>query len=347
MERISFNQLIQEAIKDTEIWNYYQIPKDKYYDFDINSKKHCIDFINMVFGAAEKTKCLNSYGKRLEQLGKKRLAHIITVFFLGFGIYKREESIRQRIDSRMDYYKKIFGFGADVQLSFSYLWFLVCLFHDLGYFQEKKIKRPRNEYLLTDMGARVGVPDCYSKDLCLKYFDWMKNNPYRPHIDHGIYGGMYMYNTLTKIRDEEYRYNAPDDKKNGWIPELDNIYRLASWIVMCHNIWFAYKQEDISKFEMVDLSSLIIHNHNYPIKYDEYPLYFFFILIDTIEAVKRFNTNKPLNNIFISVDNDIITIENNLSEKYIEKYDLSKNDLDKWLTKVEIDGNRTNIYLHP
>ena len=32
MERISFNQLIQEAIKDTEIWNYYQIPKDKYYD---------------------------------------------------------------------------------------------------------------------------------------------------------------------------------------------------------------------------------------------------------------------------------------------------------------------------
>lgn len=356
MERISFNQLIQDTVNNQEEWKYYKNMPD-INKFDINSKDMCVLFIKDFFKHSKKIPYYQSFQDYLKYLDDYRLKHILSVFFLGLGIYSREETIHKLLDKKIKDYEVLFSCKPECNFNFIYFWFLVCLFHDLGYLLEEGIKKdgkvemikPDPDVESYQMDESVEVPDCY-KTIIDNYYDRKKNRivpeKYRG-VDHGIYGGKYMYKTLKSIRDVEYYCNPDKSEKEMWGPELDNVFRLTSWVIMCHNIFFAYKTEDYEIYKQEKLCSLIIHDHNYPIKYDNNPLFFFFVLIDTIEPIKRFNSLEPLKNIFISIENDIISIENELSDDNKKEYNLPNLNLNAWLTKVEIDGNRTNIYLHP
>lgn len=227
----------------------------------------------------------------------------------------------------------------------SFIWFLVALFHDLGYYYEDEnstsAEDPEFDFGVGHLPVPQFIPCVYKRYLT-----------YRKHKDHGIRGGCQLFESLEK--------NHLAGMKNvftlcNWGSYNQKSYRYVSCVVITHNIWFARERESCSKilqdYQKYGLSELVLSSDidekgiykEYPYSFEKYPLLFFFCLIDSIDPPKcKPQTSAPM----ISFDNDskVLTIKTENS-----KYAETIKGLNSWLCPVSCtkdDKSRCTLRIH-
>lgn len=269
------------------MWNYYNLRNDSRITSvtDISDDIKCKLFIKEFIAESGKGKTFLSDNINTMQGG--RISHIVSTFFLGFVLYNQCRSIKDNVNRQLHWLKKnpTTSYGEESNGNkFAYIWFLTCLFHDLGYViesnqfsdcgwmqQQKKLpRRPK------------WIPAIYTKDLLEKY-DLFRRH-YYDCFDHGIYGAEIFYNDLLKIREEKENSN---DTTRFWGKELIQYFNLAAWIIACHNVF--YVKEDDSKvrcYQSYGLDSLIYQERARKISLKKHPLFFLLCLVDSIDMAK-------------------------------------------------------------
>lgn len=334
---MTFKELILESFRQKK-WNYYS---DEFIEkLDIDKPDDCREFIRKFFAISGKAGELNSIDA-IKSLTDERCQHNVYVFLLGVGVYNNCVGVKTLIDKQIQHYAELYRCKSDV--NFYFIWFLCCLFHDLGYQVEDTDSHVG--ILAFSKGQKlVGVPKVFDKKTIENYWDYRQKCHNKN--DHGLYAGITMYKSLCDIRGEQEK-NSWNNGKLGWEKELEHIYNIASWVVLCHNIWFVQEDEkcNCELYEKFNLNSLVLENGRYIIKIDKHPLFFFFCLIDTIEPIKVVKDSALLEQIDITVGKKEIVISSNLKCECSDRYLKGVSGLSGWLTKTKWKDNQVTIEL--
>ena len=351
-KKANLKTLINTVINSKREWFHEQSIRNEKNSIWDQSK--CKDLITSYMSSAGTDTKRDTIAKVLKSDNLKliddiRYQHILITYFLGLAIYNKCSTIKEAINKEFcnnPIYQD--ALEKHEREEFSYLWFLICLFHDLGYqyekdFETSKTKFPdfsalKNVTSIDDDNKTIldkfdGVPNLY-KNIIENYFYLRKfeHNVY----DHGIVGGMQLYYDLCDIRRRNYNNPENEEKvKNGiWKPELEKIFALAASVVICHNIFFAINQEDAKKYRMYGLSSLINTDKQYIITLQDYPVFFLFCLVDTLEPIKVVKDVDLLNKIRYDISSDKITCQINLKCGCKDRLIKNIRELDTWLCPV-------------
>lgn len=331
-------QTMSDYFKNNPIdWNYYlnelELPKN------INDARN---FIKDFFAYGGKGYLIHDIIQECEPL---RINHTLSVFCIGLLIKSSSYHDLEIIDDNQN---EIF--------EFNYLWFLVSLFHDMGYVQEKdwtykfeyrkkskdfqnrmrinnqpinKFNKYHNYNTYYDLGIIYPAPcyfktnpimpyriansknnprpdnriifnngtiitrSMYSKSTIFNYLEYCKMNEEINHYDHGIVGGLWLYDSLVKNYYLSYiSLNNPRiDFNDFYIKHLHfdtNQFSIFAYLADCiisHNMWFATDYGIIELYEKCGLEQLI-PPHAQPISFDTNPLLFILALADTLEPIK-------------------------------------------------------------
>lgn len=334
MKRISFYKIIEKTFLNQESWNYYSGK-----DFKTNpmlSEKESKNFIENFIELSGKSK--NLLSKEINNIGN-RATHIVSTFFIGHYIYKNT-NFKDLIDNELK--KNVKKWETKSEVTFPFIWFLTCLFHDLGYTIEKyeKVKYLSLKDLKDktgDLGEIDGIPNFYGE----VYEDYYRYRiKYQNVNDHGITAAYLLYHSLCKIR---YLANNNPENENQqklcWEKELDKVYNFCAWNILAHNIWFCNRSDKntLERYEYYKLNELIFEDNSiikksYKISREEHPFFFFLCLIDTIEPFKRVENYEDLKHIFLEHSKEQINITS-LTDKYTLK---DAGGLNNWLTPTEV-----------
>lgn len=283
--------IYEEIFRDTDSWKYYSsmTPINPFKN-SADAKKFIKNFIELSGKADD-----NILYDDIKYLDN----HIVSTFFLGTYIYFNIPSIKEPIDKIL---KKHQSNNPKSKIEFSFLWFLICLFHDLGYWIENNNNSYSdfNDFLSRNcsvpyfLKSRVGVPVVYfnTYEAYFNYKIESKNECFGGKPDHGICGGVLLYNVLNKIVNKRIN-NRERRKSKGlyWDKKLLSIYKRVSWVILSHNIYFAWdgsqNYQDYSQNPA--LKELILDQKQGPlVKLNKHPLLFLFLLVDCIEPIKLF-----------------------------------------------------------
>lgn len=287
----------------------------------------------------------NKLLSEIEDIDDVRCAHIIYTFLLGIYFYKKNDLIRVTIDDSVK--KKLMDAGHPND--FPFLWFLICLFHDLGYSEENKHHHSRIGVNWANNqkkpAAFNGVPELYSK-IYKQYFLYRKIE--HGKTDHGIYAGLKMYEDLRKIQKEQKKNHQDEDV---WRDKLVSLYNLTSWVVLAHNVYFTLdtKLETCALYKKYSLDELILETtgqgnvKNYPIRLSEYPVLFLFCLVDLIEPMKRIEKIECCDEIVFEIGEDKLIISSKLECVCIKKYFKDIADAEDWFADINFDDKSKRI----
>ena len=312
------------------LWNEYKELDPSYYGIQIKgsecinerlSKESCLEFIKKHFTEGNKKEALNfPFQEEFKNNGKHQ--HTVALYFLGLHLKNLfNEKLKHRLGELMpserfeDWY------------CLKYTWFLTCLYHDTAssiedchknlFWQKTKnsfdyFKKEFNiRYTpFSHKPLREGVSLVrFSESLVKKYFYYRID---QNRLDHGIFGGYYLFDRLYKNFCEKTKNVDWKKKDCEWIEglsyrlvHLDHFAYIADAII-CHNLWCAYDSKSIKKYREYGLDPLIIEedfeanntnfvqnkNKNKKLNIDDHPLQFMLCLLDTIEPVKRFSNSK-------------------------------------------------------
>lgn len=325
-----YNQIMELYYKGAE-WNYYNM--DSVWPFDDVEARN---FIKQYFeNGAKKGVVL----PMIDEIDSMRHLHSVSAFFLGLLI-KRE------LCPDLTIYSK-----ASEPYEFSYLWFLVCLFHDMGYAIEndwtykyiyrqntneylKQYKRPKRNSMMwkasyDDLGVIFVSPSVYRNEFCwasdrvkkdscfngiefsngvtiegsrysrrtvLDYLEYCKVTDGIRHYDHGIVGGLWLYDSLCKNYDRAYLrekeinedVNCNDFIHDGlhFSKEQKKIFAYLSDCIIAHNMWPA-SFDRREEYERGGLFELIPPRFK-KISFKNNPILFILALADTIEPIKLY-----------------------------------------------------------
>ncbi|MBL4744735.1 MAG: hypothetical protein JKY08_00060 [Flavobacteriaceae bacterium] len=196
-------------------------------------------FIEEYFGHAGKE------GMPLEKLGIEmgnfpKSEHTASIFFLGALVY-------HKCFPDDTYLKGKTYSGYEL---FPFLWFLTCLFHDFANDFEYKQKDlesldtieklngfleiKKENQLLNKSVKQTNLALFKAISLYYQYrIDSMKK------VDHGIAGGLFLYDRLVRNRNKkEDEKNAKNEKNAFWDFSLEVDYAEASATIATHNIYF-------------------------------------------------------------------------------------------------------------
>ena len=331
---MSIKDFIQEVYRNQVLWNYYS---DSYFPtLNIKEPSDSKVFINRFFSISGKAGCLIDIVNIDELLNNhpERGQHIVYVFLLGIGVYNKNRKIKKMIDEKVRHYSQKYKCESDV--NFIFIWFLCCLFHDLGYNKEENSNDLNWKFSYKDIDKPEGVPVFYRNKI-KKYLEYRIKECEK--VDHGIYAGVSMYKTLCAIRCKQEKA-CENNSKLSWEENLIHIYNIASWIVLCHNIWIIGNPDKYAEYGLQELL-----DKPYPIKLKKSPLFFFFCLIDSIEPIKNMKDFTLLNDINIEILEDEIKISSDIVNDLNEKYLNSINKIGDWLAITHRDKNDVFINL--
>lgn len=333
---MTFKDIINESFQQKK-WNYYS---DEFIEkLNVEKLDDCREFIRKFFAVSGKVGELNSIDV-INSLTDERCQHIVYVFLLGVGVYNKCVRIKTLIDKQIQHYVELYWCKSDV--NFYFIWFLCCLFHDLGY-QVEDSDIPVGKLAFAKGQNPIEVPKVFDKETIENYWDYRQK--YHNKNDHGIYAGITMYKSLCDIRSEQEK-NSWNNDKLCWEKELEHIYNIASWIVACHNVWFIQKKKCVSEiYKKFNLNQLLLDEGEYKIELNSYPIFFFFCLIDTIEPIKVVKNPALLEQIDISFGEKEIIISNNLKCGCGEHYLKGVRDLNDWLAQTKWKDNQVTIEL--
>lgn len=342
-----YKDIVQHIFSNKQIWEYSEGLKVEISKLP-EKKNEYIDFVNQYFTAAGKGHN-NELSSVLDKLEEKRLKHIVYLFFLGISSYEKSSEIRDAIDAYLAKPKYETAFESYQKNKFAYVWFLICLSHDLGYATEEYKPKMYDDYIEFEknvtngykMMAPDGVPNFY-KDLLKNYFDY-RSKEMRCN-DHGIVSGIMMYQTLSDIRKK--KKEEPGCEKNKWIEDLQVLYNLSAWIVCCHNMFFANTDKvcDVCKYSRYHMHQLIKEPSEHPISFKKYPLFFLFCLLDSIESTKEIEAGED--KLSFEFDENEIWVSFNCSEESeCNRMKGRIQGLKDWLTDVELKDGIYHIKL--
>ena len=324
------DKYIKRIYKNKDLWNYYD---KEFKRIDLSDALSCKKFITKYVEYAKKNPD-NLYKELLylENHDENRLKHIASTFFIGILLYNcRELPFRRLICKEL---KEIEAFdNTNIDDHFIYIWFLITLYHDLGYKYEKdNLDFNINDYDILDKNKNINMVPTIYEDIYKKYINYHKN-------DHGICGGLIFNQEICKIR---ARNENSSDSLN-WDRKLQQVYESVAWIIVSHNIWWCREGDEIEK-EYIEkgLNKLIIKKDSaYPIDIKNYPLFFMFCLVDTIEPSKRDIKHDKID---FKFNKNSITIKCK-TKNNIKKYLDGILDSKKWLTNIQSgkDSNEVTI----
>lgn len=328
---MEIRRLYKKILERKDLWNYYN--KDLKAP-DITDTDDCYRFITEYIEYSEKSKTvLFENVKCLSEHSPQRLSHIVSTFFLGLWFYHNMSS-RFLHNSIKNELKKLSCFQNDyddIEKQFTFVWFMATLFHDLGYPAEDKEGGTNMPY--HDIPISGSVPDFYR----YVYNDYYA---YRKNKEHGIFAGMTFDKDICDIR----RFQSIDSSSHlDWKEELEELYHYVAWIVLSHNIWMIRDNDkSVEAYKKAGLKNLILYSEknekglyvDYKIRFENYPLFTFFCIVDTIEPLK---SSSCLFDIDIQLKHGKIIIESNDSV-YLQKI----KGLNDWLTPTT-EGNDTVI----
>ena len=350
-------QIYNDISENKNLYDYYGsnlILKDAW----INVKS-APSFIQQYFQNGEKAIfelkiCRDMYQPDIRDI------HTVSVFILGIEIARK---MKNRI------------LGNEL-----FIWFLMCLFHDMGYKLENKTDLVKEYYTLYKFLQKNEIKEEYNifkvykkKTLCENYYRYRAEDRYRTTehgvikehgvIDHGIAGGIILYKVLVKNYEMVKRKsenNKDSFEYNNLIFSTDNFkdYAKAAIGIIRHNMWYANKSDDCKTYHEYGLDDLISEPQN-KICYTDDRLLFLLCLADTIEPLKRFRnlgTNEEINEILRQICMDIeninnqknskITITIQVSDELENKDKLIENcrSLDSWMNvKTTQEDNKVKI----
>ncbi len=345
LNKDNYKNILNTSFENKASWNYYK-NKDIELTNPFESEDNSKEFIKRFIELARKAET-NDLFEKVDKLGGRAI-HVVCTFFLGIYLYENNERIKERIIAEIYRLKKKHKIKSDIR--FSYIWFLICLFHDLGYDYENSpidcqsfkdyFKKVEGKYL-----KKIdGVPLLYESNY-KKYFDYRLDDG---KVDHGICAAFILYRDLCKIRNEQFNSDKPKTIL-CWEEALDNVYSYASWVILAHNIWFVKDSDECAKsnYKKVGLQDLIFKENNgeinYPISIGEHPFLFLFCLVDSIEPFKIVKDISLLDEIMIEVKSDQIILESNLKCGCHDALLNKAVDLNNWLTNAKIVENKVII----
>lgn len=352
----SLRELIEEIYQDKAMW-VYKNNKNKFEGIDIFNKRYCRNFIETYFGCTGKDSAPNTLYCMLDSndsIDDNRCQHIVMTFFYGLVLYNKCRTIKQPIDKFLNADKYRVALERHQDAPFAYVWFLICLFHDLAYPLEYKRGNERDFKSYQGLSEKKkwdknpdGVPSEYTTKLLESYFDY-RNSGDDAMNDHGICAGHHLYADLCKIR----RKKGKNAQNGWWKKELEEIFNLAAWVVACHNIWTT--QEDsvnVETYRGKNLEALILKRDNegklkYLINVEQHPLLFLFCFVDTIEPIKIVEDVSLLDKIRMEIADEEISIKIELICGCRTRLLKNIHSLNDWLTKTEIEGNTGRICIH-
>lgn len=252
-------EIYSDLLSEPEKWCYYETMID---DFKLKnftkeifaSANEAYRFIEWYFDIGGKDSLLKSIERNGRiHFSKNRAIHTVSTFFLGIYIAN---------SFKIDIHSK-----NELNMNFKYYWFLICLFHDIGYVYEDTFDCQSLQHIVRDgltafqrknrMDYLGG--DCYltySRDEINKYLkDRAQCQREGEHIkagkiDHGIAGGLLIYNELHKMFDNSWKNRNDKQNYNRESFHINNngrklhvssnnfpVYAQIADAIMSHNIW--------------------------------------------------------------------------------------------------------------
>lgn len=323
---------------DNDSWNYYKV---QYLDptfLMLDNSNECKNFIIRYFEAGEKS--TGFFRECIDKLPEKRLKHIVSSFFLGIALYKNSNRIKYYI--KREIFKLPFPNKETKCQRFAYLWFLITLFHDLGYaIEDGLIKDIVKSELIFDKEKPKSIPEIYNKtniDNYEKYRNCRWNVK-----DHGIFGGNIFYARMCELRSEKLELNSPF----YWGVEMEDIYHYAAWTIMCHNIYFIKTEDSNWKCYLDYKLKDFVNPSKREITLVENPILFLFSIIDTIEPIKTSHISSKFSKTDVIFNNDSIEFKfNSLCESLLSAWKSKIFSLNEWLTDVTINKIKTRVQLN-
>ena len=278
---------IYDGVIKSKEWDYYNTNGYCISRFEdiFKGQDNAYDFIKRMIHESGKIsaqnlcECLDKLKK--EEPVTNRLRHVVSLFFLGFALYSKISVIKSYID------KQISGLGIlnkeySAERRFSFFWFLLCIYHDLGYAYENGLLNNNNS---TDKELQMPEgfsPKLYTKENIDKY-DKYRQCKWNVK-DHGIWGGRVFYSEMLNIgKDIAKSHNSEIFETE----EVERIYQYAAWLIMCHNINFDNGKSDYTNcYKCQGLNDFIIPKARC-ISLTNNPLLFLFCFADTIEPTKK------------------------------------------------------------
>ena len=348
---VDFRTLIQEVINTKGKWYHEKVVrKNMCYIWD---ESLCQEFIRKYMESAGTTQEPESLVEILSMsnnrtINPNRYQHILMTYFFGLAIYNNCSIIKKAVDEGFCQNSKYeCALEKHVGEEFSYLWFLICLFHDLGYQYENDFKKAEkmfpdfstlNSQTIFDNTSILeiidGVPDLY-KNVVENYFNLRRceHNVY----DHGIVGGMQLYHDLCEIRQKKHDalQNKEAVNKGFWKEELNQIFAYAASVVLCHNIFFASNDKDVEMYKNYQLEPLINTKREYRVILSKYPVFFLFCLVDALEPIKIVKDVNYLDKISYRFTDDSIEYFNKLTCGCHDRLNDKVRDLQNWLCPLK------------
>lgn len=312
------------ALIENEFVSRYS-SKSKRLEDVLATDEDCAAFIRQVLDDASYSIAGATRNKKQYDFSKDRAKHSVITYFMGLILAKFGD-LEARINSLMP-----------ESGTFEHLWMLTALYHDWGYYSDRinngslKLRSVVKHYLLSDidLDSRLGKlanyeishPEAlaYSYDEIEEYdayarrYHGLRPNDYEK-IDHGILGGVIIYDRLIK-------------KALGFGKNDECLAAKASCVTIAQHNIFKSSSEKMD-LEYGSRLKKLFHDSSFVIT-TETPLLFLLSLVDTIECVKRFSgesnkdryfhTKTVLSNIELDVSRERIRIDYRKFRTAIEK----------------------------
>ncbi len=284
----TLRKIYEDLISDTIRWSYY-CGQPYLCCNTISNNEESYEFIKKYFACGGKETLFDdTYLNENSEIIKMRAPHIISTYLLGIII---AESFNLELN------------GSDYNSTNKYLWFLACLYHDIGYIYEEK---HCCEYLRM---LQANGLDAIQEICNIKYLHNYEFKTYSKEnvnlylscraqcskgrlgkIDHGIAGGLLLYDRLRKNFEVAWRKARKSDPTisksyftyNGLCFSNKHYgdYAKAADAIISHNIW------------LNTLNRYLLQSNKMPQKgpaiTKENPIAFILAIADTVEPIKKF-----------------------------------------------------------
>lgn len=332
-------------LSDRKLWNYVSFG-----DFEVQietlfNNPNTLNFIKMYMFYSGKVKVL-PWGElsKNENLFEDRAPHTISLFLFGILVVRH---LGINFEKNPNYF-------SDSYENFLYLWSAMCLYHDIGYLYENQLDELVKKCpTVSDFNKHVHIKfnlldNSDDRALAEKYYNYRWNNFNR--IDHGIAGGLLMYDRLMKdIFEHEELHNQcviyfGDTRR--FSETNKDCAKIVSSGILRHNMWFANKAS-YKDYERAGLNELLPKpdkSHKYCI--NDNALLFLLCLLDTLEPFK-IDTKSSYNDILKGIDITFSEKRNGLTISVNDGLDANNyfkriKDLEDWLgVKIDSDMKRT------
>lgn len=276
---MTLHDLYKDIYLNTKFWKYYSdmsLPEELFLTEDF-----CRNFINNFLNSGLKVPIPRD-------LSNKRVIHTFSVYLLGIMLFHHVLGGNT--------YK-----NAECRV-FLHQWFLICLYHDVGYMYENKSQWSCSDNSVRYRIRRIikNIPQSlcsiinienvyhywlYRKDQILKY-------SHIEGVDHGIAGALKMLKDLNQKHSvllAKLNRECPNEEfSNQIFPGTkihlnNNTFPFAASIIAIHNIWLG-KATDAEKYKENGIGSLVGKRYDF----NEDALLFWVLQIaDTLEPIKK------------------------------------------------------------